>query len=84
MKIIEVVVRILRTARRTSWLSFIALIGIAGKWCQMHALNKGRASAESHLVDDRVVRQRECQSSVIRNTARVGLIAENLAAVAIR
>ena len=81
LKIGEVVIRILRAAARAPGPSFITLVGIAGQRCEMHALSESRPRTQSHLIHDRVVRQGQSNATIVGNSAGVGLIADDWAAV---
>ena len=81
MKVVEVVAGILCAAIRPPGLAFITLVRIRRHRRQVHAFPESRATAQANLIDNRVVRQSDCDATVISYSGGVCLVAGDVAAV---
>ena len=74
MKIIEIIAGVLRAAIHSARLSFIALICVTRQRRQEHALFESRTSTQTNLIDDRIIRKRQRNTSVVCDTGAELLI----------
>ena len=81
LKITEVILSVPGASQRTAGLTLVTLIRITWQRRKMHPLLECRTGTKSNLIDNRVVRQCQRETTIVSHTARKGLIASDSAAV---
>ena len=82
-KVVEIIACVLRTAAGATRLSFITLIGIARQRREVRTFFKCRTGTHTHLVNNRIIRQRYSDPAIVGDAACVCLIAWDCTAITV-